>query len=109
MEQRIGRCYVTHSLNGMLTPINHSSMYGAALNQSRDYTGRRELFVFFNPRIQYMYYDATIQGSPFDDKSPVTYTLIPFRFNAEAGIKYGRGRYTYAYSLITGGKNSVIM
>lgn len=86
------------SLNGMLTPINHSSMYGAALNQSLDYTGRRELFVFFNPRIQYMYYDATIQGSPFNNSSPVTYTLIPFRFNAEAGIKYGRGRYTYAYS-----------
>lgn len=86
------------SLNGMLTPINHSSMYGAALNQSRNYSGRRELFVFFNPRIQYMYYDATIQGSPFNNSSPVTYTLIPFRFNAEAGIKYGRGRYTYAYS-----------
>lgn len=86
------------SLNGMLTPIYHSSMYGAALNQSRDYTGRRELFLFFNPRIQYMYYDATIQGSPFNNSSPVTYTLIPFRFNAEAGIKYGRSRYTYAYS-----------
>nr|WP_322623747.1 lipid A deacylase LpxR family protein [uncultured Flavobacterium sp.] len=86
------------SLKGALKPLYESALYNAQLNKAKDYTNRRELFLYVNPRLQYMNFDATIQGSLFDDKSPVTYTLIPFRFNAEAGIKYGRGRFTYSYS-----------
>lgn len=86
------------SLKGDLEHMAYSSMYGAAMKEDRNYSNRRELFLYVNPRLQYMNYDATIQGSPFNDKSPVTYSVIPFRFNAEAGIKYGRGHFNYSYS-----------
>jgi lipid A 3-O-deacylase len=86
------------SLKGELLHMAYSGMYGASMRDDKDYANRRELFLYINPRLQYMNYDATIQGSPFNDKSPVTYSVIPFRFNAEAGIKYGRGRFNYSYS-----------
>lgn len=99
------------SLRGNLLPLYGSSLYGAQLSKDKDYANRNELFLYFNPKVQYMDYDATILGSPFNDKSPVTFPLIPFRFNAEAGIKYGRRRWTYAYVFNYRGKelsNNVI-
>lgn len=100
------------SLRGVLNNISSSAMYNATLNPDRaTYTGRRELFIFLNPKLQYMAFDATIQGSPFNDKSPVTYPLIPFRFNGEAGVKYGRNKWNYAFVFNYRGKelsNNVI-
>jgi hypothetical protein len=93
------------SLKGALKNISSSAMYNATLEADRDtYKGRRELFLFLNPKLQYMAFDATIQGSPFNDKSPVTFPLIPFRFNAEAGIKYGHNKWNYGFSFNYRGK-----
>lgn len=99
------------SLKGNLLPLYESSLYGGHLSGDKDFANRYELFLYFNPKVQYMNYDATIQGSPFNDKSPVTFPLIPFRFNAEAGVKYGCRRWTYAYVFNYRGKelsNNVI-
>lgn len=95
------------SLKGLLRPMYESALYNAHLDADKNYANRRELFLYFNPKVQYMNYDTTILGSPFNDTSPVTFPLIPFRFNAEAGVKYGRNRWTYAYSFNYRGKELV--
>lgn len=95
-----------------LKPIYNSVLHNAALLHDKElYTGRRELLLYLNPKVNYQLYDATIQGSLFNDDSPVTFPLIPFRFNAEAGIKYGRNRWNYSFSFNYRGKelsNNVI-
>ncbi len=93
------------SLSGLLLPMYESSLHGAALdNDPEKYKGRRELYLYFTPMLNYQLYDATIQGSLFNDKSPVTFPLIPFRFNAEAGIKYRRNNWSLSYSFNYRGK-----
>lgn len=100
------------SLKDLLLPTYDSALYGAALNNdSEKYKGRQELFLYFNPNINYQLYDATIQGGLFNDDSPVTFPLLPFRFNAEAGIKYRRNNWSLSYSFNYRGKelsNNVI-
>lgn len=87
------------SLKRPLLPMYDSALHGAALNHNKEiYKEQRELFLYINPVINYQRYDATILGSMFNNNSPVTFPLIPFRFNAEAGIKYRYNNWTYSYS-----------
>lgn len=95
-----------------LQAMYNSSLHGAVLNHNKDaYKEQREFFLYINPMVQYMQYDATIQGSHFNTTSPVTFPLIPFRFNAEVGIKYRYNNWNYSYSVNYRGKelsNNVI-
>jgi hypothetical protein len=100
------------SLKRPLHAMYDSSLHHAVLNKDKEaYKQHRELFLYLNPNLQYMQYDATIQGSHFNDTSPVTFPLIPFRFNAEAGVKYRYNNWNYSYSFNYRGKelsNNVI-
>lgn len=95
-----------------LQAMYNSSLHGAVLNHNKEaYKEQREFFLYINPMVQYMQYDATIQGSHFNTTSPVTFPLIPFRFNAEVGIKYRYNNWNYSYSVNYRGKelsNNVI-
>lgn len=88
------------SLKNNLLPMYDSALHGAALNHNKElYKEQRELFLYINPVINYQRYDATVEGNMFSDgRPPVTFPLIPFRFNAEAGIKYRYNNWTYSYS-----------
>lgn len=100
------------SLKDLLKPMYNSALHNAVLNRDKEsYKVHRELLLYLNPNVQYMQYDATIEGSHFNDTSPVTYRLIPFRFNAEVGIKYRYNNWNYSYSFNYRGKelsNNVI-
>lgn len=100
------------SFKKLLLPVYNSALHGASLNHDRNvYTNDSEFFLFLNPNLNYQVYDATIQGSPFNDDSPVTFNLIPFRFNAEVGVKYKRNKWNLSYSFNYRGKelsNNVI-
>lgn len=95
-----------------LQAMYNSSLHGAVLNHNKEaYKEQREFFLYINPMVQYMQYDATIQGSHFNTTSPVTFPLIPFRFNAEIGLKYRYNNWNYSYSIHYRGKelsNNVI-
>ncbi|KGO84917.1 hypothetical protein Q765_18990 [Flavobacterium rivuli WB 3.3-2 = DSM 21788] len=87
------------SLKRELLPMYDSALHGAALNIDKELSRQqRELFLYINPVLNYQNYDATILGSMFNNNSPVTFPLIPFRFNAEAGVKYRYNNWTYSYS-----------
>lgn len=96
------------SLKGELQDIHRSMHFGAALEEDEaEYAQRGELFLYVNPNIQYMAYDGTIEGSMFNDKSPVTWPLIHWRFNGEAGIKYRKNHWTYGFSFHYRGKEAI--
>ncbi|AWA29319.1 DUF2219 domain-containing protein [Flavobacterium magnum] len=88
-----------------LLPMHQSNMYHASVDRDRDaFDRQQEFYLFLAPHLNYQLYDATIQGSMFADNSPVTFQVVPFRFNAEAGLKYRKGRWDLAYIFVYRGK-----
>jgi hypothetical protein len=72
-----------------LVPIYDSSLYGVSVSAGLGEL-QKEFYFYIAPSIKYQVYDGTIQGSLFNDRSPITFDLIPIRFNGETGFKYRR-------------------
>jgi hypothetical protein len=88
-----------------LLPLYDSALYGAAVNPDPDaYKQQSEFFFYFSPGYNYQFYDATIQGSMFNDDSPITWGLIPWRFAGEAGLKYRKNHLNLLYAFVYRGK-----
>ena len=81
-----------------LLPISDSNLYDASLRYDKSYRETSEFYFFISPKVNYQAYDATIQGSLFQDRSPVTFPLIPFRFQGEAGLKYRKNNWNFHYT-----------
>ena len=96
-----------------LLPVYNSNLYNGSLNSNKKvYKEESEFYFYINPNINYQWYDATIQGSLFNDNSPVTFSLMPFRFNGEAGLKYKKNNWNLNYNFVYKGKeakNNVII
>lgn len=86
-----------------LVPIYNSNFYGASVDKDSRQI-RSEFYFYIIPSINYQLYDATIQGSLFNNDSPVTYDLIPLRFNGEAGLKYRKNNLNLSYAFVYRGK-----
>lgn len=84
-----------------LVPIYNSNFYGASVNSKKT---ESEFYFYMMPSFNYQLYDATIQGSLFKDNSPITFGLVPFRFNGETGIKYRKKNLNLSYAFIYRGK-----
>jgi hypothetical protein len=82
-----------------LVPIYDSNLYGASVTRDAEAL-ESELYFYIAPSIKYQMYDATIQGSLFNQDSPVTFDLIPLRFNGEAGLQYRKNNLNLSYSFI---------
>lgn len=78
--------------------ISESNFYDAALRYDGKYRETSEFYFFISPNVNYQVYDATIQGSLFGDDSPVTFPLIQWRFQGEAGFKYRKNRWNLSYT-----------
>ena len=86
-----------------LIPVYDSNLHDASVSAEPQYNVR-EFYFYAIPSINYQFYDATIQGSMFNDTSPVTFDLEPLRFNAEAGLKYRHNNFNISYSFIYRGR-----
>lgn len=94
-----------------LLPVYNSNLYDGSLRADKNYKEESEFYFYASPKINYQVYDATIQGSMFNDNSPVTFPIEPFRFNAEAGLKFRKNHLNLSYSFVYRGreaKNRVI-
>ncbi len=84
---------------GNLEQLFNSSSYharvGAAAQQPRN-----ELFFYAKPQLNFVAYDATIQGSMFSNNSPVTYGAKPIVFSQQVGVNYSTGRLTLDFNAI---------
>lgn len=79
-----------------LQPFSNSVLFES--NLSNDKTTHKELFLFLKPKIGYAIYNASIQGSFLNKKSPVTFGIKPLIVEFETGIFYVSNRWTFKYS-----------
>ncbi|MEO7976911.1 lipid A deacylase LpxR family protein [Flavobacterium sp.] len=86
-----------------LLPVYDSNLFDASVSSAVQYNVR-EFYFYAAPGVNYQFYDATIQGSMFNDNSPVTFDLEPLRFNAEAGLKYRQNNFNISYSFMYRGR-----
>lgn len=82
-----------------LVLVNDSNLYGGAVGSSAS-----EFYFYIAPSINYQLYDATIQGSLFSNNSPIIFSLVPWRFNGEAGFKYRKNNLNLSYVFVYRGK-----
>jgi lipid A 3-O-deacylase len=61
---------------------------------------KSELFFYAKPQINFIGYDATIQGSLFNNDSPVTFNSKPLVFAQQLGFNYSTPRFTFDYALL---------
>ncbi len=88
---------------GDLNQLFNSAHYHAAItNNSKTEKFRKKEFYFYaKPQLNYVAYDATVQGSLlYDTYSPVTFGVKPLVFSQTLGFNYSSPRFTIDYSLI---------
>lgn len=89
------------SFKKQLLKMYNSNLHGASVNNdSKVYDDENEFYFYFMPGLNYQFYDATVEGSMFDDESPVTRDLVHLRFQAEAGVKYRKKKWNLSYAFI---------
>ncbi|MEP6931903.1 MAG: lipid A deacylase LpxR family protein [Flavobacterium sp.] len=86
-----------------LLPVYDSNLYDASVSSELPYRVR-EFYFYAMPSVNYQFYDATIQGSLFNNDSPLTFDLQPLRFNAEFGLKYRHDNFNLSYAFIYHGR-----
>ncbi|WP_432711745.1 lipid A deacylase LpxR family protein [Pedobacter sp.] len=60
----------------------------------------KEVFFYAKPQLNVVAYDATIQGSMFNDDSPVTFDAKPIVFAQQIGFNYSSQRFTFDFGLV---------
>lgn len=58
-----------------------------------------EYFFYAKPQLNFIAYDATIQGSMFNKDSPVTFGTKPLVFAQQLGLNYSTPRFTFDFGL----------
>lgn len=61
---------------------------------------KSELFFYAKPQLNFVAYDATIQGSMFNNDSPVTFGVKPVVFAQQLGFNYSSQRFTFDFGMI---------
>ena len=70
-----------------LQPNTNSIAFNTHLNNSKTNFKREvESFIYYKPSFTYVFYDATMQGSLFNNDSPVTFDPKPIRFDIETRL-----------------------
>jgi len=87
---------------GDINQLFNSSYYNAAIgNKSQtEKFKKREFYFYAKPQLSYIAYDATVQGSLFNNDSPITFGVKPLVFAQQLGFNYSTPRFTLDYSLI---------
>lgn len=87
---------------GDLNQLFHSASTESAVShksESKDLT-EREFFFYARPILNYVAYDATIQGGLFSsNKGAVVFDSKPFVFSQQAGVMFSKKRWTADFSL----------
>ncbi len=82
-----------------LQNLDNSITFHTNLNDDRTSKTRGiESFLFYEFTFTYVAYDATIQGSLFNDNSPITFTPNAVRFDLELGYKFTAGAWNFGYT-----------
>ncbi len=84
---RWGKC------NPLYQSVSFNSLIGNHPNGKKNLPA--EYFIFLRPQINYVAYNATIQGGMFrSDKGPVTFGVKPFVFVPDVGASFSSARWS---------------
>jgi lipid A 3-O-deacylase len=61
---------------------------------------KREVFFYAKPQLNFVAYDATIQGSMFNNNDPVTFGVKPIVFAQQVGFNFSSQRFTVDFGMI---------
>nr|WP_068893278.1 lipid A deacylase LpxR family protein [Pedobacter panaciterrae] len=61
---------------------------------------KREIFFYAKPQLNFVAYDATVQGSMFNNNSPVTFGVKPIVFAQQIGFNYSSQRFTFDFGML---------
>ncbi|WP_316811074.1 lipid A deacylase LpxR family protein [Pedobacter heparinus] len=61
---------------------------------------KREVFFYAKPQLNFVAYDATVQGSMFNNDDPVTFGVKPIVFAQQIGFNYSSQRFTVDFGMI---------
>ncbi|TDG34951.1 lipid A deacylase LpxR family protein [Pedobacter changchengzhani] len=84
-------------LNQLFNSAYHNAVIGEAKTKKLN---NSELFFYVKPQLNFVAYDATIQGSLFNNDSPVTFGVKPIVFEQQFGINYSSNRFTIDFNII---------
>jgi len=79
--------------------VDNTILLNSNLNTEKTGTSNSELFIFVKPELTFVAYDATIQGSLFNDNSPLTFKPNPFVASVQIGLKWASRRFNVGYAL----------
>ncbi|CAL2105120.1 lipid A 3-O-deacylase [Tenacibaculum sp. 190524A02b] len=79
--------------------INSIAFNSNLNNKYSNYNNEIESFIYLKPSIRYSIYDATIQGSFLNTKSPITFKLKPIVFSTELGFQFTSNRFNFRYAI----------
>jgi lipid A 3-O-deacylase len=87
---------------GKINQLFNSAYTNAVIshNSKTQKLNKNEFFFYAKPQLNFVAYDATIQGSLFNNDSPVTFGTKPFVFAQQIGFNYSSPRFTFDYGLI---------
>ena len=82
-----------------LQSIINSIAFNTSINNDKtNFVREAEAFLYIKPMFNYVFYDATLQGSFLNPSSDVTRELIPFVFDIEVGIRFTANRFNFGYA-----------
>lgn len=89
-----------------LHPIYNSNCTGTTISRNNAISDDKELYLYFIPKLSYIFYDATIEGGMFSNTSPVTFNVRPLQFSLESGISGSYKNLNAGYSVTFQTKNA---
>ncbi|KQB99087.1 lipid A deacylase LpxR family protein [Pedobacter sp. Hv1] len=94
----VGVLFRTGNINQLFNTVSTNSLISN--NSKTAKLVKNELFFYAKPQLNYVAYDATIEGSMFNNNSPVTFGVKPVVFAQQLGFNYSSSRFTIDYSIL---------
>ena len=93
-----GLLYRTGSINKFFNSVSENSRIS---NSQSDNLPSKEAFFYARPMLNFIGYNATLQGGMFrEDKGPAVFTPNRFLFAQELGLMYAKNRWSLNFSVI---------
>ncbi len=87
----------TGNLNQLFNSTYHNA--NVSHNAKTKKLTHKEFYFYLKPQINYVAYNASIQGSLFNDDSEITFDVKPLVFDQTIGLAYSSDRFTVDYHL----------
>ncbi len=79
--------------------LSESSYYHGNLGLKQA-NQKKEVYFYAKPQLKYVLYDASFEGSLFEQNSPITFAPKPLVFSQQLGFNYSSQRFTIDYSMV---------